>query len=106
MNAFLRRWPTLCRAPRGPLPQTFELTFDLSVFDLSSSRGWRPRLHPDPGAKICPGTCRSRGSRSGSPCLDMMPMTGCAMLKPGSYPGLRRLGLFCGEALPAEDRRA
>jgi amino acid adenylation domain-containing protein len=84
--------------------QMFEMTFDLSVFDMFVA--W------ERGACVC---AASRGDtltpaqyvlRSGLTVWFSVPSTGLlmkklGMLAPNLYPNLR-LSLFCGEALPAE----
>ena len=84
--------------------QTFEMTFDLSVFDMFVA--W------ERGACVCCPTARqlmapSRFIRDSEltvwfsvPSLGAL-MRKLRMLKPGSYPSLR-WSLFCGEPLPAE----
>jgi amino acid adenylation domain-containing protein len=94
--------------PEDRLSQTFDLTFDLSVFDMFVS--WKA------GACLCCPT----GSQLMAPAQFIrdsrlsvwfsVPSTGVFMrklglLKPDSYPALR-LSLFCGEPLPAEVARA
>ncbi|MCA9501907.1 MAG: amino acid adenylation domain-containing protein [Myxococcales bacterium] len=90
--------------PEDRFSQTFELTFDLSVFDLFLA--W------ECGARVCIPTQAQKMlpakyvQESGITIWFSVPSTAVLMsrlrmLKPGSYPGLR-LSLFCGEALPAE----
>lgn len=86
------------------LSQLFDLTFDLSVFDLFAA--W------EHGACVCCPDERQRLEPSrfvrdagltvwfSVPSVAML-MRRLGGLKPGSFPGLR-LTLFCGEALPAE----
>ncbi|MBD3292414.1 MAG: amino acid adenylation domain-containing protein [Armatimonadia bacterium] len=85
------------------LSQTFEMTFDLSVFDMFAA--W------ERGACVC---CPTRKTlikpgdyirKSALTIWFSVPSTGVfmkklGMLKPGSYPTLR-WSLFCGEALAA-----
>jgi amino acid adenylation domain-containing protein len=86
------------------LSQLFDLTFDLSVFDLFAA--W------ENGACVCCPDDRQRLEPSGFvrsaaltvwfsvPSVAML-MQRLGRLEPGTFPGLR-LSLFCGEALPAE----
>lgn len=84
--------------------QMFEMTFDLSVFDMFVA--W------ERGACVCAAsradtlTPARYVQRSGVTVWFSVPSTGLlmkklGMLEPGLYPDLR-LSLFCGEALPAE----
>ena len=84
--------------------QLFDLTFDLSVFDMFAA--W------ERGACVCCPSVKERlvpSSFIGSSGLSVwfsVPSTGVLLrrlgkLRPGAYPGLR-LVLFCGEALPAD----
>ena len=82
--------------------QTFQLTFDLSVFDMFVC--WERGAHlccPSPKALLKPGRfIRDMGLTiwfSVPSVLTFMKQFG--MLKAGSYPSLR-LSLFCGEPLP------
>jgi len=84
--------------------QTFELTFDLSVFDLflAWERGARVCI-PSQAQKLLPG---KYVQESGLTVWFSVPSTAVLMnrlrlLKPGAFPGLR-LSLFCGEALPVD----
>lgn len=84
--------------------QTFDLTFDLSAFDMFVA--W------ERGACLC---CPTQGQKMlparyigecGITVWFAVPSTAILMsrlrlLKPGKFPGLR-LSLFCGEALPVE----
>ena len=90
--------------PDDRLSQTFELTFDLSVFDLFLA--W------ECGARVCIPTQAQKMlpakyiQDSGITIWFSVPSTAVMMsklrmLKPGAYPSLR-WSLFCGEALPAE----
>lgn len=94
--------------PEDRLSHTFDLTFDLSVFDMFVT--W------DRGACLCcpsgsqlmaPGRFirDSRLSVWFSVPSTAVFMRKLGMLKPDSYPALR-LSLFCGEPLPAEVARA
>lgn len=91
-------------APDDRFSQTFELTFDLSVFDLFLA--W------EAGARVCIPTQAQKMlpakyiQDSGITIWFSVPSTGVLMsklrmLKPDAYPALR-WSLFCGEALPAE----
>jgi amino acid adenylation domain-containing protein len=84
--------------------QTFDLTFDLSVFDMFCA--W------ERGACVCVPTAQQKLFPSkyvkaheltvwfSVPSTGVL-MSRLRMLKPNSYPSLR-FSLFCGEALPAE----
>ncbi|MCA9654419.1 MAG: amino acid adenylation domain-containing protein [Myxococcales bacterium] len=88
--------------PDDRFSHMFDVTFDLSLFDLFGA--WRVG-----GCLCCPsGTQRLAPARyvgdSGLTVWFSVPSTGLLMketkaLGPGSFPGLR-LSLFCGEALP------
>lgn len=84
--------------------QTFDLTFDLSAFDMfvAWERG-ACLCAPTQSQKLFPGRyiadCRLTIWFS-VPSTAVL-MSRLHMLKPGKYPGLR-YSLFCGEALPAE----
>lgn len=84
--------------------QTFDLTFDLSAFDMfvAWERG-ACLCVPTAGQKMLPGKYISDSRIT---VWFSVPSTGVLMsrlrlLKPGRYPGLR-WSLFCGEALPTE----
>jgi len=90
--------------PEDRFSQTFELTFDLSVFDLFLA--W------ECGARVCIPTQAQKMlpakyiQDSEITIWFSVPSTGVLMsklrmLKPDHYPSLR-WSLFCGEALPAE----
>lgn len=86
------------------LTQTFDLTFDLSVFDLfvGWSRGACVCLMPEHGF-LRPDRYLERAAPTvwfGVPSLAML-MQRLGMLGTGRYPSLR-WSLFCGEALPVE----
>ncbi|MFL5834719.1 MAG: amino acid adenylation domain-containing protein [Solirubrobacterales bacterium] len=94
--------------PEDRFSQTFDLTFDLSVFDMFVAWG-------SGGCLCCPSTAQlispARFIRESEltawfsvPSLGAM-MRKLRMLKPGSYPTLR-WSLFCGEPLPGELARA
>jgi amino acid adenylation domain-containing protein len=94
--------------PEDRFSQTFDMTFDLSVFDMFVA--W------ERGACVCCPAERElmtpgRFIRDAAITLWFsVPSTAVfmkklGMLKPGAYPGLR-LSLFCGEPLPAETARA
>ena len=105
VNAFLKAMAERYEVtPDDRLSQTFELTFDLSVFDLFLA--W------ECGARVCIPTHAQKMLPSkyiqeseitiwfSVPSTAVM-MNKLRMLKPGLYPSLR-WSLFCGEALPAE----
>lgn len=88
--------------PEDRFSQTFDLTFDLSVFDMFMA--WKH------GACLCVPTAEQKALPkkwindeaitvwfSVPSTLSLMKQF--RMLKPGTYPNIR-LGLFCGEALP------
>lgn len=84
--------------------QTFDLTFDLSAFDMfvAWERGACVCV-PTAGQKMLPGKYITDSRIT---VWFSVPSTGVLMsrlrlLKPGKYPEMR-LGLFCGEALPTE----
>lgn len=84
--------------------QTFDLTFDLSAFDMfvAWERG-ACLCCPTAGEKALPGkyiTERRITVWFSVPSTAVL-MNRLRILKPGKYPGLR-LGLFCGEALTAD----
>jgi amino acid adenylation domain-containing protein len=94
--------------PEDRFSQTFDLTFDLSVFDMFVAWG-------SGGCLCCPSTAQlispARFIRDSEltvwfsvPSLGAM-MRKLRMLKPDSYPTLR-WSLFCGEPLPGELARA
>ena len=91
-------------AEQDRVSQLFDLTFDLSVFDMFVA--W------ERGACVCCPSAKERlvpSSFIGNAGLTVwfsVPSTGVLLrrlgkLQPGAYPGLR-LVLFCGEALPVE----
>jgi amino acid adenylation domain-containing protein len=83
---------------------TFDLTFDLSVFDLFLA--WERGACvccPTAGEKMLPGKYVTKHALTvwfSVPSTAVL-MNKLRMLKPGQYPSLR-WALFCGEALPAE----
>lgn len=84
--------------------QTFDLTFDLSVFDLfvAWERGARVCV-PSQAQKMLPQKYVQQAELSvwfSVPSTAAL-MKRLRMLKPGQYPSLR-WSLFCGEALPAD----
>jgi len=90
--------------PDDRLSQTFELTFDLSVFDLflAWERGARVCI-PTQAQKMLPAKYVQESEISvwfSVPSTAVL-MNKLRMLKPDSYPKLR-WSLFCGEALPSE----
>lgn len=101
LDVAAERWRV---TPEDRLSQTFDLTFDLSVFDMFVT--W------DAGACLCCPQAHEVVKPSAFirdaavtiwfcvPSLGLL-MKRLGLLKPGAYPGLR-LSLFCGEALPVE----
>jgi amino acid adenylation domain-containing protein len=93
---------------RDRLSQMFDLTFDLSVFDLFV--GWERGACvcvPRPGEELKASSfIRSAGLTAwfSVPSVAML-LHRLRLLRPGSFPGLR-LSLFCGEALPSALARA
>jgi amino acid adenylation domain-containing protein len=94
-------------APDDRVSQFFDLTFDLSVFDLFATWGAGACLYVLPEAeRMSPcGFVRARRLSV----WFAVPSAIAILLKikalaPGSLPSLR-LSLFCGEALPAESAR-
>ncbi len=88
--------------PEDRFSQTFDLTFDLSVFDMfvAWERG-ACLCCPSPKAVIAPGRYIDEARLSvwfSVPSAASM-MAGLGMLQPGRYPRLR-WSLFCGEPLP------
>jgi amino acid adenylation domain-containing protein len=94
--------------PDDRLSQTFDLTFDLSVFDMFIA-WWSGACLccPSEGQKVLPATYiqRARLTVWFSVPSVAVGMARLRMLRPGQYPGLR-LSLFCGEALPVEVAQA
>ena len=87
--------------------QTFDLTFDLSAFDMfvAWERG-ACLCCPTQGQKLFPGKYITDYDITiwfSVPSTAIL-MSRLHMLKPGKYPGLR-YSLFCGEALPIEVMR-
>ena len=90
--------------PEDRFSQTFDLTFDLSAFDMfvAWERG-ACLCCPTQAEKLFPARYIRDHRISiwfSVPSTAVM-MKKLRMLKPGSFPGLR-LSLFCGEALPLE----
>lgn len=84
--------------------QTFDLTFDLSVFDMfvAWERG-ACLCVPTAAQKMFPGKYVTKHELTvwfSVPSTGVL-MSRLKMLKPGAYPSLR-WGLFCGEALPVD----
>ena len=84
--------------------QTFDLTFDLSAFDMfvAWERG-ACLCCPTQAQKLFPGKYITEGGITiwfSVPSTAVL-MSRLHMLKPGKYPSLR-YSLFCGEALPVE----
>jgi amino acid adenylation domain-containing protein len=94
--------------PMDRFSQTFDLTFDLSVFDMFVAWGSGGCLCcPSPAQLISPARFIRESELTvwfSVPSLGAM-MRKLRMLKPGSYPTLR-WSLFCGEPLPGELARA
>jgi len=94
--------------PEDRFSQTFDLTFDLSVFDMFVAWGSGGCLCcPSPAQLISPARFIRDSELTvwfSVPSLGAM-MRKLRMLKPGSYPTLR-WSLFCGEPLPGELARA
>lgn len=90
--------------PNDRLSQTFELTFDLSVFDLFLAWECGARVCiPTQAQKMLPAKYIQDSEITiwfSVPSTAVM-MSKLRMLKPGAYPSLR-WSLFCGEALPSE----
>ncbi len=90
--------------PEDRFSQTFDLTFDLSVFDMFVAWGSGGCLCcPSPAQLISPARFIRDSELTvwfSVPSLGAM-MRKLRMLKPGSYPTLR-WSLFCGEPLPGE----
>lgn len=90
--------------PDDRLSQTFELTFDLSVFDLFLAWECGARVCiPTQAQKMLPAKYIQDSEITiwfSVPSTAVM-MSKLRMLKPGAYPSLR-WSLFCGEALPSE----
>ncbi|MFK7897263.1 MAG: amino acid adenylation domain-containing protein [Myxococcota bacterium] len=90
--------------PDDRLSQTFELTFDLSVFDLFLAWECGARVCiPSQAQKMLPAKYIQESEISiwfSVPSTGVL-MSKLRMLKPDAYPSLR-WSLFCGEALPAE----
>lgn len=86
---------------------TFDLTFDLSVFDLFLA--WERGacvFCPSAGEKMLPGKYLAKHALTvwfSVPSTAVL-MNKLKMLEPGRYPSVR-WALFCGEALPAEVTR-
>ncbi|MGH7023395.1 MAG: amino acid adenylation domain-containing protein [Caulobacteraceae bacterium] len=88
--------------------QMFQLTFDLSVFDMFVC--WRRGAHlvcPSPKALLNPGRFISDAELTVwfSVPSTVSFMSGLGKMRPGAYPNLR-LSLFCGEPLPVATLRA
>jgi amino acid adenylation domain-containing protein len=105
LDAMMERYrPT----PEDRFSHTFDLTFDLSVFDLFLA--WESGacvFCPTQQEKAFPGKYVKDAALTvwfSVPSTAVL-MNKLRMLKPGSYPTLR-LSLFCGEALPVEITQA
>ncbi|HEB90474.1 MAG TPA: amino acid adenylation domain-containing protein [Deltaproteobacteria bacterium] len=90
--------------PDDRFSQTFELTFDLSVFDLFLA--WKSGARvcvPSQAQKMLPAKYIQESKLTvwfSVPSTGVL-MSRLRMLKPDAYPSLR-WSLFCGEALPVE----
>ncbi len=88
--------------PEDRVSQTFELTFDLSVFDMFMTWGAGASLHVVPATQLM-GPLRFIQQRQLTIWFSVPStaafMGGMKMLKPGAMPSLR-YSLFCGEPLP------
>lgn len=86
------------------LSQAFELTFDLSVFDIFMALRSGASLHVVPD-ELMPTPARFIQQQELTSWFSVPSMIGMLkqmkLLRPNAYPTLR-LSLFCGEALPAE----
>jgi amino acid adenylation domain-containing protein len=105
LDAMMERYrPT----PEDRFSHTFDLTFDLSVFDLFLA--WESGacvFCPTQQEKAFPGKYVKSADLTvwfSVPSTAVL-MNKLRMLKPDSYPGLR-FALFCGEALPVEVTQA
>jgi D-alanine--poly(phosphoribitol) ligase subunit 1 len=93
--------------PDDRLSQAFELTFDLSVFDIFMALRSGASLHvvPDQQMSIPARFIQQRQLTSWFSVPSMIGMLKqIKLLRPGAFPSLR-LSLFCGEALPEESAR-
>jgi amino acid adenylation domain-containing protein len=82
--------------------QTFDLTFDLSAFDLFACWGRGASLHVVPAGMVAPDDFVRTHELTiwfSVPSLGMM-LRDLGRLVPGAFPTLR-VSLFCGERLPA-----
>jgi amino acid adenylation domain-containing protein len=97
-------WERYAIGPDDRLSQTFDLTFDLSVFDLFMAWGRGASFHT-----FTPANLLAPAKRIGKQGLTVwfsvpsvgMLMRGLHQLKAGALPSLR-VSLFCGERLPQE----
>ncbi|MDH4006995.1 MAG: amino acid adenylation domain-containing protein [Desulfuromonadales bacterium] len=89
------------------ISQAFELTFDLSVFDIFMALRSGASLHVVPDHQMST-PARFIQQRQLTSWFSVPSMIGMLkqikMLRPGAFPSLR-LSLFCGEALPEESAR-
>jgi amino acid adenylation domain-containing protein len=89
--------------PEDRFSQNFELTFDLSVFDMFLCWAHGASLHvPPPAQQPCPAKMVAESKLTvwfSVPAMALF-MQQMRALKPGAFPDLR-LSLFCGERLPA-----
>lgn len=90
-------------APEDRVSQAFELTFDLSVFDIFMTLRAGASLHVLPGPQMV-APARFIRQQQLSVWFSVPSLIGLLaqmrMLPPGVFPTLR-LSLFCGEALPS-----
>lgn len=97
-------WARYDIAPTDRMSQTFDLTFDLSVFDIFVALGRGASLHVvPPKQQMAPSKFIVEHELTtwfSVPSVGVM-LKRLRMLKPGLFPKLR-LSLFCGERLPQE----
>jgi len=97
-------WARYGVGPDDRFSQTFDLTFDLSVFDLFMAWGRGASVHTlGPKQLLAPAKRVASQKLTvwfSVPSVGML-MRGLGQLKPASLPSLR-LSLFCGERLPAD----
>ena len=95
-------------APTDRIPQTFELTFDLSVWAMLAAWGSGASLHVVPAGQLM-GPSHFIREKQITVWLSVPSTIACMrslkMLTPGAFPSLRYSG-FCGEPLPAASAEA
>jgi D-alanine--poly(phosphoribitol) ligase subunit 1 len=95
-------------APTDRVSQTFELTFDLSVWSMLAAWGSGASLHVVPAGQLM-GPSHFIREKQLTVWLSVPStiacMRGLKMLTPGTFPSLRYSG-FCGEPLPAGSAEA